>query len=166
VESIAVSAAGTVALTGYFGGSISFGGPTLNASGTVDAYVVQYDPGLVHAWSKQLGDAAAQVGYGVTIDAAGNVIAVGNFGGTTDFGGGPITEAGGGDIFVSKYNSSGMLQWAQKYGDSTSQTAYGVGVDAAGNVLVTGDINGVFDFGGGVLPAGGGSDMFLLKLTP
>jgi hypothetical protein len=39
-------------------------------------------------------------------------------------------------------------------------------VDAEGNILATGSYSAAVDLGGGTLPAGGGSDVFLLKLLP
>jgi hypothetical protein len=46
------------------------------------------------------------------------------------------------------------------------QSAYGVTTDAAGNVLMTGYLQGSVDFGGGALPSQGGDDAFFVKLAP
>jgi len=49
------------------------------------------------------------------------------------------TSAGGWDLFVVKYNSSGTKQWTKLLGTSSWETGYGVATDSSGNVYVTGD---------------------------
>ena len=54
-------------------------------------------------------------------DSANNLYVTGNFGGTETYGAGDpnqtsLTSAGGADIFVAKYNSSGVIQWAKRAG--------------------------------------------------
>jgi hypothetical protein len=58
------------------------------------------------------------------------------------------------------------VTWADRAGDTADQTAFGVAVDAQGNVLVTGSFHGVIDWGGGPLVSAGGADIFLVKLDP
>ncbi len=53
-----------------------------------------------HLWSARFGDAGAQVGNAVAVDAFENVIVAGNFDGTIDFGGGALTSAGSYDACV------------------------------------------------------------------
>ncbi|MCC6555155.1 MAG: hypothetical protein IT372_19495 [Polyangiaceae bacterium] len=47
------------------------------------------------------------------VDGAGNVIAVGGFSGTADFGGGPVTAAGSAQ-FIAKYSPAGSLIWLKQ----------------------------------------------------
>jgi hypothetical protein len=57
-------------------------------------------------WAKQMGGTNWDKGYGIAVDAAGNVYTTGFFQGTADFDPGPgtfyLTSAGNADIFVSK----------------------------------------------------------------
>ena len=59
---------------------------------------------MKHLWSKRFGDGDDQHARSVAVDASGNVIVTGYFYGTIDFGGGALTSAGGGDIFVAKFD--------------------------------------------------------------
>jgi hypothetical protein len=58
--------------------------------------------GLHYLWSKRFGDTGYQNATATAVDGAGNVLLTGNFVGTVDFGGGPLSSAGGYDIFVAK----------------------------------------------------------------
>jgi hypothetical protein len=90
----------------------------------------------------------------------------GYFGGTVDFGCGPLTSTGDWDIFIVKSDPNGNCAWSQSFGDSETQRGLSIAVDALGNVLGTGYFAGTVDFGGGPLTGGGGRDIFLAKFGP
>jgi hypothetical protein len=91
-----------------------------------------------HRWSQVFGDAGGQVAYSAATDAAGNVVIVGWFDGTVDFGGDELTTAGTLDIFVAKFDGTGAHLWSLRTGDAVVQLARSVATDPAGNVLVAG----------------------------
>jgi len=101
-----------------------------------------------HFWSQWFGDAGFDQGTAVAVDASGNVFVTGGFNGTVNFGRDVLTSAGFDDIFLAKYASNGAPQWAKRFGDTDGDVGYAVGLDAAGNVFVTGIINGTVDTGG------------------
>ncbi len=104
---------------------------------------------------------------GMSLDTNENCYVTGQFDGTNDFGGRTLTNlsVGGSDIFVAKYNSSGVLQWAQRAGGSPPNGNFGrgAGVDSNGNVYVTGGVSGPADFGSFNLPASSSQVFFLAK---
>jgi hypothetical protein len=102
----------------------------------------------------------------MAIDSAGNMVITGRFGSLVDFGGGPLTGAGQGDIFVAKLDPSGNHLWSADFGDEDAQVAGGTAIDSAGSVVVTGCFAGTVDFGNGPLVSVGNEDVFLVKLTP
>lgn len=55
-----------------------------------------------------------------------------------DVGGGPISDAGGGNMIVFKLNAGGAHVWSKRFGDAGSCPAGRVSADAAGNVLRVG----------------------------
>ena len=57
-------------------------------------------------WTKQLGTSSYDEGYGVTTDSSGNIYVTGS----TDGGLDGNTNSGSYDIFLVKYNSSGIRQ--------------------------------------------------------
>ncbi len=106
--------------------------------------------GSNHADGSNVGDGTvrAEEGTAVAVDAAGNVIVVGHFRGSADFGGGPLKVAGTVDVVVAKYDKSGAHQWSKRFGGSDDDQASDVAVDATGNVYVTGSFSGSIELGG------------------
>jgi hypothetical protein len=119
------------------------------------------------AWAHRFGGASDDRCLGAASDHNGNLIVTGVFNGTADFGGGPLTSAGGDDIFVAKYDSGGQHVWSRRFGDASEDAGFRVATDAAGNVVVTGSFEGTAYFGGGALTGGGTSisNLFVVKFT-
>ena len=161
-----VDAAGNIFLAGYNGGSMTFGAITINTGGGQDAYLAKLSPTGTPLWAKGFGSAGTQTAVAVAVDGAGNAAITGVLNGSTDFGGGVLTSAGSADIYVAKYDPSGAHVWSRRFGDAANQTPRSIGVDAAGNWLVTGFLQGPTDFGCGAVIGGGGEDIFVAKLTP
>jgi hypothetical protein len=163
---VAVDAADDVLLTGSFNGSIDFGGSLLTSSGLGDVFAAKLHADGSHVWSKGFGDATDQAAAGIAVDAAGNVALTGAFYGAINFGGGPLTSAGGLDVFVASLDAAGGHRWSRRFGDLSDQTAAGVGADHDGNVVLAGSFAGTIDFGSTSLTSLGGQDAFVLKLGP
>src|SRR5205085_2835296 len=85
----------------------------------------------------------------VTTDALGNLFVTGYFYGTSDFDPGAgvtnLTSAGGEDIFIAKYDASGILLWAKRIGGTGDDAAYSMVSDGTG-VIITGTYTGTVDF--------------------
>ena len=58
------------------------------------------------SWTKQLGISTFDAAYGITTDSSGNIYVTGRTGGGLD----GNTSSGSGDIFIVKYDSSGIKQ--------------------------------------------------------
>src|SRR5262249_39090657 len=120
-------------------------------------------------WAKSFGSIGDDMAYGVSVDSADNVIVVGQFSYSVDFGGGLLSSVSGGDIFVVKYNSNGVHQWSKGFGASglgANDWANAVTVDGSDNIVMGGVVYTYpIDFGGGSLAGQGGQDIFLVKLN-
>jgi hypothetical protein len=162
-ESVAIDASGNVVVTGSFLDSVDFGGGPLTSDTGVDIFVAKFDPAGNHVWSQRFGDRFDQVSLGVAVDASGNLILTGFFLGTVDFGGGPLSEPAGYDVFLAKLDAAGSHVWSKSFGDAGSQFGLDVAVDASGNAVVTGQFSGSVDFGGGLLPSTGLEDIFVAR---
>ena len=92
-------------------------------------------------FSTYLGGKWGEFATGVATDAAGNIYVAGQTG-SPDFavtaGAAQTTFGGGSDVFVAKFSPDGSLLWCTFYGGNGSDGARGIGVDAAGNVIVAG----------------------------
>ena len=138
---IAVDAGGNVYVTG---GSFATWGTPLNAySGDYDIVVLKLNTSGAYQWHTFYGYAASDEGYGIAVDAGGNVYVTGWSFATWN---GPAAQAplnaysgsGNADIVVLKLNTSGAYQWHTFYGSAASDWGDGIAVDAGGNVYVTG----------------------------
>jgi hypothetical protein len=146
---VAVDSSGNVGLTGQFQNSIDFGGGSITANGSFqDIFVVKLSSTGGYLWSKGFGSTSIDIGRGIDFDLNGNVVVVGQFMSTVDFGCGALTSTGGNDIFVVKYSATGSCLWAKKFGDTADQFGMSVAVDFAGNIVLTGPFAGTLNFGG------------------
>jgi hypothetical protein len=106
---VAVDADNNIYTVGAFYNTVDFDpGPgefLLSSSGAFDFFLSKLDPSGNFVDARQLGNATTDdFGFGVTIDAHGNIYAAGEFGGTADFDTGPgffpLTSQGGHDAFL------------------------------------------------------------------
>jgi hypothetical protein len=164
---VATDAAGNVYVTGHFSQAVDFGGGSLTSAGSMDVFLVKYSSTGAHVWSKRIGGSGFDMGGAVGVDSAGNVVVAGNFQGTIDCGGGPLTSAGLGDLFVAKYSPTGQHLWSKRFGGTGDDSVHGVAVDGAGDVFLTGQFKNTINFGVGApnLTSGGNEDIFLAKLA-
>jgi|WetSurMetagenome_2_1015567.scaffolds.fasta_scaffold149668_1 hypothetical protein len=166
MSEVAVDASGNAFVTGYFSGTTDFGGGTLTSAGDGDIFTAKFGPGGAHVWSKRYGDAAQQNGTAIAVDVSGNTFVMGYFYGTVDFGGGALTDAGAGDVFIAKLGPGGDHLWSKRFGDAQYQIAFGLGTNASGNVFAAGGFDGTVAFGGNTLTSAGDLDIFVAKLGP
>ncbi|MGK3959901.1 SBBP repeat-containing protein [Sorangium sp. So ce118] len=166
VRSLAMDGARALLLTGAFVNTIDFGGGSLSSGGSNDVFVAKLDEDGNHIWGNRFGNSSNQYGNDIATDASNNIIITGSFGGTLDFGGEALTSAGGTDIFVAKFNSSGEHLWSSRFGNVANQSGNAVAVDSAGNVYIAGSFGGTVNFGGTTLVSVGMNDIFLAKLDP
>lgn len=169
---LAVDGAGNVYLTGFFSGTVSFGAQSLTATNGRDIFVAKLDSAGAVVWARRMGAHEDDEGQGVVVDGAGNVYVTGRFQGQdspADFGPFSLVSAGGRDIFVTKLDSAGSFLWARRLGGTGHDDGFGIGLDGAGSVYVTGQFRGTADFdpGSGTfnLISAGGADIFVAKLT-
>ncbi len=101
------------------------------------------------AFQETWGGNGFDTANGVALDPYGNIYVAG----TTNSSG-----AGGYDVLLLKYNSSGILVWARTWGGSGSDFGTGLATDSHGTVYITGR---TYSFG-----FANSYDAFLLKFDP
>jgi len=124
------------------------------SAGSYDLFVVKYNSSGTKQWTKQLGTSCYDDAIGFATDSSGNVYVTGS-----TYGGLDGTNAGGSDLFVVKYNSSGTKQWTKQLGSSGRDSANGIAIDSSGNVYVTGMTFGGLDWN----TSAGDYDLFVVK---
>jgi Beta-propeller repeat len=122
-------------------------------------------------WAVDIGGQFYDEARGITTDAAGNVYVTGLFEGEVDFDQSAavfnMTSSGGSDIFFAKYSNRGDLIWSKAIGGPTDDQGYGIAVDPAGNVYVSGIYTSTADMdpsaGNAPLTSVGNYDIFFCK---
>ena len=171
-EAVAVNSNNKVVFTGYFYGSMDFGGPTLTsaAPATSDGFLVRLDAMGGHEQSFQWGGTGDEFPSALAMDGAGGVVISGFFDGAGDFGGGPRTADSPVDFFLARYDSTFNHLWSKGFPGASAQRIYrqDLAFDSAGQVLFTGSFQGTVDLGNnlGSLTSEGCTDALVLKLRP
>ena len=105
----------------------------------------------------------------MTTDAAGNVYLAGYFNHTASFGSLVLTNTGGADTFVAKWNTAqNAFAWAQQAGGSTTSGAFTTALAVSGSsVYVAGRADGTPSFGSFTVPTNGTgySAVYVAKLS-
>ncbi|MHB8808432.1 MAG: SBBP repeat-containing protein [Desulfobulbaceae bacterium] len=177
-QAVAVDSVGNIYTTGWFIGTADFDPGTglfsLTSSGIAsDIFISKLNSNGNFVWAKAMGGAAADVGYGISVDSSGNIYTTGGFSDTADFDPGAatslLTSAGNADIFISKLTGSGSFVWAKAMGGPATDYGYDVAVSPAGDVHTTGSFQGTADFDPGPgtfnLVSAGFEDIFISKLA-
>jgi len=174
--SIAVDSLGSAYVTGLVT-SIDF--PTTPGAlqtgiggGFLDAFATKLNAtgGLVY--STYLGGSANDEGFGIAVDTSGNAYVTG-ITASTDFhtttGAFQTSLVGNSDAFVTKLNPSGSASVYSTYlGGSAKDQGLGIAVDSSGNAYIKGDTASInFPMLSPFQSAsGGGTDLFVTKLSP
>ena len=117
-------------------------------------------------WSRAFGGEGDQAGIAVAADSAGNLVVVGQLGGSADFGGDTLESAGSDDIFVAWLDADGGVTRRMRFGDGNPQEVRAVALRGDGGVLLAGSMSGTLDFGGETWTSAGGRDGYVAKLGP
>jgi hypothetical protein len=165
---VAADAAGNSYVTAVMHGAVKFGETNIiNVSGT-NFYLAKHDPDGNLLWVREvtggvLDGAGGFNERGCAVDPAGNVYAVSNFKGVASFGSIALTNTGGFDVFVAKYDPNGNLLWARQANGTGNDANRNIAVDSDGNAYVAGLFSGTTLFGNTTLTARSGTDVFVAK---
>ena len=176
-QAIAVDAQGIVYVTGQ---TASTNFPTLHQYQMdqllIDVFVTKIDPTLSGAasllYSTYLGGTGADFGFGIAVDANGNVFVTGETS-STDF---PIfneyqTDRSGTDAFVTEINTNASgaasVLYSTYLGGNGFDSASAISIGSAGNVFVTGKTDSTnFPTLNQYQSDQPGSDAFVTKINP
>jgi hypothetical protein len=120
---------------------------------------------VLHRWSRRFGGNDVDTGNAIVADLEDNLIVIGEFSDTLNFGGDDLLAQGGMDIFMVKLDALGEHVWSQGIGGTGYDHAMGLGVDAENNIVICGSFEGSINFGGADLINAGGYDIFVAKFN-
>ena len=128
----------------------SFG--TLLNAGSEDIFLAKYNPNGIVQWTTQIGRNGTDQRASIATDTYGNVYIAGQYASSTiinsysNVSGGTILVSSFGtllnadsiDIFLAKYNSNGIAQWATRIGANGDDLIPSIATDTYGNIYVSG----------------------------
>ncbi|MBL7813619.1 MAG: hypothetical protein JNL70_01350, partial [Saprospiraceae bacterium] len=150
------------------------GSNEITSAGSNDIFVAKFDNTGAFQWAKRAGGTGDDIANGVAVSGTevyivGRIgVNVANFNTPSATGSNEITSAGSNDIFVAKYDNTGVLQWVKRAGGTTSDTGYGIAVSGT-EVYITGNISSTANFNtpsngsSNTIASGGSNDVFVAK---
>jgi len=151
---VAVYGSEGVYVTGTFNGPVDFD-PGIDEDnhttiGSYDVFLSKFDTSGNFEWAETWGGNSFDEGFGVAADTSGNAFVTGFYFTTVDFDPGVDvhnhSSIGGGDVFLSKFDSSGIFLWAETWGgNGGDDQGRSVAVDGSGNPYVAGSFFGAVD---------------------
>jgi hypothetical protein len=163
---------GSVFVTGVFQGNVNFAGISLTTNGVQDVMIAKLDASTGNGlWAYGIGGAGQDEGSAVDIDNAGNIIFTGYF--SQSFDADPsantniLTSAGGFDTYFLKFNTTGNLTGAYKFGGGGADIVApgGIAIDNSNNIYLCGNFIGTCNFGGITKTSNGAQDFFVAKYS-
>jgi hypothetical protein len=153
---LAVAPDGAIAGVGYFSHWIRLGSQTAFSTGFYSGFVSVMEPDGTDRWWRWMGNESDTFARGVAIDSAGDVVVMGTYRATLNFGGGPLTTAPGfggpyEGVFVAKYRlTCGEHRWSQQLSHGVFVWTRGLAVAPDRSITVSGEYQDSFGPG---LPA-------------
>lgn len=132
-----------------------------SGEGEADIFLAQYDTSGNRTWLVQETDFDDQdFATDFAVDGTSGNIYIAGY---TDSNLETDANVGGFDIFVIKYNSSGVRQWIQQIGSIYDDFCWGIAIDDSENIYLTGSTYGVIP--GSDVTNTSGIDLYLMKLN-
>jgi len=176
VNGIAIDrSSGALYVTGVYLGTLDLGGITLTAplANQYSGFIAKLSSTGGHVWSRSFGGFANNSygygGNGIGVSPDGEVFITGTFFGSMNLGGNTLTSKTDSyfDIFFARFSSNGDHRWSSRVSTSISSSGWGLAAasDSQGNMLFTGRVYGVADFGNGVTVSSTGINTFVSKYS-
>jgi|GEM_PF-1087833 len=157
--------ASNIFLSGIFRDNALFGTNPVSSTGGSDAFLARYDGSGQVTSVTRYGSIADDAGTGMARDTSGKVYLTGWFGALTAFGTTNLLHQGGRDVFTTRFDANGNLDWVYTAGGSGNDEGAGIASSPDGQIYITGYFNGTAAFDNIALNASSGqSDPFTAKL--
>ena len=177
ISGIKIDLSGNIYIAGSFDGIVDFdpGEEVDNktSSGSFDCFLTKINSDGSYAWTKTFGGIDNDGVESIATDAHGNIYIAGIFTDTVDFDPGTGTDIrssiDASDIFLSKINTDGAYSWTKIFGGIGNAGAFGIEIDKAGNIYISGGYSGATDFdpstGTDIRPCIDGGDVYLTRIN-
>jgi len=149
----------------YKSSTLRVGTAQYSNKGVEDIFIVKYSESGSLIWSAVAGSISTDIPYQAVTDHSGNLYIIGYYSNSISFGSKTLTNSGGHDIFVVRYSSNGIVDWALKIGGSGDENGYGIAIDDSANIYITGRFTSTsVSVGTKTMSKKGNGDIFIAKL--
>ncbi|MEW5676197.1 SBBP repeat-containing protein [Flavobacterium enshiense] len=167
-EGLTVDSSGNVYVGGRFNSSsITIGTTVLNnTTSSGAAFLLKFDSLGNPIWNKVINGSSDDYIEAISVDSLGNVFVAGGFySPTLSFDTTNLNNTNNyKDIFIAKYNSTGIFQWAKKIGGTNDDDVRNIKLDNNGNLYLTGHFSSpILTLGTTTLTRISSQDIFLTK---
>ncbi|HRY33567.1 MAG TPA: hypothetical protein P5531_11415 [Bacteroidales bacterium] len=161
---------GNILVTGGFGSTtLTFGSNSLVNQGWANLFLVKYTASGAVTWARSAGGSNTDEAYRICTDQNGNIYQAGYFtSASIQFNSTTLqnSTSGTSDVFITKYNSNGIAEWALQAGGTAWDAPYAIRCDNNNKLYVTGSFSSIaMQAGNTTLNNAGNSDVFLLKIN-
>lgn len=150
-QGVVTDNSGNIYVAGYTEGTFTDG----TSAGGYDAFVTKWNADGTFAWTQQWGTTGDDFGKALAIDTDNNIFVTGYTSGAFE----DCTNAGGNDIFLTKWKPDGTIAWTVQWGTASGDVGDAVALDGDGNIAVAGWTGGALDSNTSM----GGEDIFVTK---
>jgi hypothetical protein len=138
---IALDANSNVYVAGHYNSdTLNFNNSkSLNNNGIYDGFIAKYNKNGVCQWAEKIAGNDNDEAYSITIDSIGNIFVAGYYYSDTLYFNNEkfLTNNGNTNIFLAKYNESGICQWTEKISDCGG-FGYNITIEVNDYIYVTG----------------------------
>ncbi|MBP9688604.1 MAG: SBBP repeat-containing protein, partial [Bacteroidia bacterium] len=117
---------------------------SIYGGGYFDAFLAKFSSSGAIIWASYFGGSMDESAYGITTDRLNNIYITGNTSSTglATLGAFQYTYGGGAnDVFLTKYNSFGAIQWSTYFGGNGNDAGLSIACDTSNNILICGQTN-------------------------
>lgn len=157
-KGLAVDGQGNVYVGGLLEGTADFGGGPIGvgySGSSDDLFLAKLDEHGEHLWSKAFHGDVSGNGYlsrdvhAIAAAASGDVLITGVYGGSIDFGGGPLPSAYSGDgLFLARFDAAGHLLAQEGHSGQSGDAGWGLATRPDGSYLLLARCGGDPSLGG------------------
>lgn len=170
-QSIAIDSSGNAYVTGFIEGNSTFDSTLTQCKGK-DVFIAKVNNGGTWGWVEHIEGDGDDYGRGLAIDSEDGIHITGQHSNYSQFGMVNLTAGFGPEVFVAKISNTGTWQWAVTSISSSlslegeeGNEAKAIGIDASGDLHITGTFQAQMTLGTMDLISKGHDDVFIAKLN-
>lgn len=159
-NAVAVDGSGNIYAGGTTEGA-TYDGTVVTSNGQSDGVLAKYSTTGSLQWARAIGGVGIDSVFGLAVNAAGDIAAVGRFEQSVLAAGTVALQSNGGsDILLVRLTTLGSSVWARGLGGVSTELGRGVAFAQGNRIAATGYFQSTTDFGAGPTTSAGGTDIW------